>query len=358
MDETRLFNIHIRSEKPLVSPADIKAELPLSANLEQAVLAARQRIRAILDRADSRVLAIVGPCSIHDVDSGLEYARRLKALDAEVGDAITLVMRVYFEKPRTTVGWKGLINDPRLDGSFRIEEGLRLARRFLLDVAAMGLPCGTEALDPVVPQYIGDAIAWTAIGARTSESQTHRELASGLSSPVGFKNTTDGNMELAINAIQSAGQPHHFLGITQNGRIAVFHTRGNPHAHIILRGGSRPNYDSASLAYCREKLRAAGLPQNIVVDCSHGNSEKDFARQPAVFNDCIRQIEEGNTAIVGLMLESNLAAGNRSGFAPGSDAAPAGLSITDACIDWDTTESLLRDAAARLRALQASRLSK
>ncbi len=355
MDTDRLFNVHIRSETPLVSPAEIKADLPLAPDREEFVLTARGKVRAILERSDPRLLILVGPCSIHNTESGLEYARRLKALEKEVGDALVPVMRVYFEKPRTTVGWKGLINDPRLDGSFRIDEGLRLARRFLLDIAALDLPAGTEALDPVVPQYIGDLVAWTAIGARTSESQTHRELASGLSSPVGFKNTTDGNMELAINAIQAAGQPHHFLGITQKGRIAVFRTRGNPHAHIILRGGLRPNYDRASLAYCREKLRAAGLPPNIVVDCSHGNSEKNHERQSAVFQDCLRQIEDGNRDLIGLMLESHLLAGARPGFAPGENDVPADQSITDACLDWDATRALLLDAAARMRPLLAAR---
>ena len=359
MKKNRVDNVHIRSEKPLVPPAKIKAALPLTPELEQRVLRAREAVRAVLDGKDARRLAIVGPCSIHNVKSGLEYAGRLARLADAVRDTFVVIMRVYFEKPRTVVGWKGLINDPRQDGSFRIEEGLHKARKFLLDVTALGLPAGTEALDPIVPQYIADAIAWSTIGARTTESQVHRELASGLSSPVGFKNGTDGNIDTAINAIQSAAHPHNFLGITQDGRTAVFRTQGNRHAHIILRGGSRPNYDSASIAFCQEKLRQAGLPQNIVVDCSHGNSSKNHTRQPAVFDDCVRQIENGNRSIVGLMLESNLVAGHWSppSAVDPSQPPPFGLSVTDACIDWETTEALLLDGASRLRPVIAARRS-
>jgi 3-deoxy-7-phosphoheptulonate synthase len=299
-------------------------------------------VRAILDRRDLRIFVVVGPCSIHDVGAAKEYAGRLNSLAKELRSSIFPIMRVYFEKPRTTVGWKGLINDPDMDDSFHIEKGILLARELLLHIAELGLPAGTEALDPIMPQYLSELVTWTAIGARTTESQTHREMASGLSTPVGFKNGTDGSLAVAINALQSTRKPHHFLGITQAGQSAVFRTKGNGYAHIVLRGGGgRANYDAVSIALAERELRAAQLPTNIVVDCSHGNSNKDPFVQPLVAENCVTQIADGNRSIVGLMLESNLNAGNQR--IPDNLADLAyGVSVTDPCIDWDTTESLLR----------------
>ncbi|HZO14754.1 MAG TPA: 3-deoxy-7-phosphoheptulonate synthase, partial [Polyangiaceae bacterium] len=279
---------------------------------------------------------------------------KLRALADELSDTLLVIMRVYFEKPRTHVGWKGFINDPFLDDSFRIDEGLSRARDFLLRVAELGLGVGSEALDPILPQYVGDLISWVAIGARTTESQTHREMASGLSQPVGFKNGTDGNIEVAINALRAARHPHSFLGVTADGRCAVFRTRGNRFGHIILRGGPRPNYDSVSLAMCEEALAAAGLEANIVVDCSHGNSLKRPEMQPLVLQNCVNQIRDGNRSIVGFMLESNLAAG-RQDIPADRQKLVRGVSITDACIDWPTTERALREAAERLADVLPSR---
>ena len=307
-------------------------------------------IRDILDRRDPRLFVVVGPCSIHDLDAAREYAGRLRALAERVSPTLYLVMRVYFEKPRTTVGWKGLVNDPDMDDSFHIEKGIRMARRLLIELAEMGLPAATEALDPIMPQYLGELIAWTAIGARTTESQTHREMASGLSTPIGFKNGTDGTLGVAVNALQSVRSPHHFLGITQQGQSAVFRTRGNAYAHIVLRGGGgRPNYDSVSIALCEQALAKAGLPVNIVVDCSHGNSNKDHELQPLVAENCVNQVLEGNRSIVGLMLESHLGAGNQP-IPADLGQLRYGVSVTDACIDWETTERLLLGLHRRLSA--------
>jgi 3-deoxy-7-phosphoheptulonate synthase len=292
-------------------------------------------------------MVVVGPCSIHDTSAAMDYAHRLKRLAGELQDQLFVVMRVYFEKPRTTVGWKGLINDPRMDDSFHIEEGLHIARRLLVDLNALGLPCGTEALDPITPQYLGDLIAWSAIGARTTESQTHREMASGLSSPVGFKNGTDGSLDVAVNAMLSAAQPHTFLGINGEGQVALTQTRGNAHGHLILRGGSQPNYDSVAVAEATSALLAARLAANIVVDCSHANSRKNHALQNLVLKDVVGQIVEGNGAIKGVMLESNLLEGNQKLGDPKD--LRYGVSITDACLGWDATEAGLREAAARLR---------
>ncbi len=337
----RLHNVNVASSELLPTPEEVKAELPVPPQAEEFVFESRQVIRDILDRRDPRLFVVVGPCSIHDLDAAREYAHRLQTLAERVSRTLYLAMRVYFEKPRTTVGWKGLINDPDMDDSFHIEKGIRLARRLLLDLAGMGLPAATEALDPIMPQYIGELISWTAIGARTTESQTHREMASGLSTPVGFKNGTDGTLNVAINALQSVRSPHHFLGITQQGQSAVFRTRGNRYAHIVLRGGGgRPNYDSVSIALCEQQLAAAGLPVNVVVDCSHGNSNKDHTLQPLVAENCVNQILEGNASIVGLMLEGHLHAGNQPIPADRSQLRH-GVSITDACIDWETTEDLL-----------------
>jgi len=346
--DSRLHNVNVVSSELLPTPEQVKQALPLDPRREQFVFGARETLKAILDRRDARLFVIVGPCSVHDVAGAREYALRLRKLAARVEKTLFVVMRVYFEKPRTTVGWKGLINDPDMDDSFHIEKGIYLARELLLDLAGWGIPAGTEALDPIMPQYLHELVTWTAIGARTTESQTHREMASGLSTPVGFKNGTDGTLAVAINALQSVRQPHHFLGITQQGQSAVFRTRGNAHGHIVLRGGAgRTNYDSVSVSLCEQELARAGLPINIVVDCSHGNSNKDPSLQPLVAANCLNQIREGNSSIVGLMLESNLEWGNQPITARRADLRH-GVSVTDACIDWATTERLVLDMHARL----------
>ena len=344
----QIDDLNVASQVRLVSPEEMHAQIPLSEAAGRTVLRGRDAIKRILERADPRLFLVVGPCSIHDPEAAIDYGRRLARLAREVEDTFCLVMRVYFEKPRTTVGWKGLINDPDLDDSFRIEKGLRIARRLLLELNELGLPCGTEALDPISPQYIADLVSWSAIGARTTESQTHREMASGLSMPVGIKNGTDGNRAVAINALLSVSRPHAFLGIDPEGRCALTYTRGNRHAHIVLRGGAAPNYDSVSLALTEQELERAGLPRAIMVDCSHGNSGKDPARQPLVFADVVRQVVEGNRAVVGAMIESNLEWGSQ----PLAERSKLkyGVSITDACIDWATTERTLRDARAKLKA--------
>lgn len=343
-----LENLNVVSQQTLLPPTQLHEEIPVSPLANQTVDAARSALANILNGQDPRLFVVVGPCSIHDIKAAMEYAHRLKALADEVADQIFVVMRVYFEKPRTTVGWKGLVNDPRMDDTFRIEEGLRLARRLLVDLNEMGLPCGTEALDPITPQYLGDMIAWSAIGARTTESQTHREMASGLSSPVGFKNGTDGDLEVALNAMLSAAQPHAFLGINGHGQVAITQTRGNAFGHLILRGGAVPNYDSVAVAQAQTALAAAKLPVNIVVDCSHANSRKNHALQVLVLKDVVQQVAAGNSAIKGVMLESNLFEGNQKLARP--EDLRYGVSITDACIDWDTTSTCLREAAAVLRA--------
>ncbi|MDO8449533.1 MAG: 3-deoxy-7-phosphoheptulonate synthase [Rhodoferax sp.] len=347
---TALENLNVVSQQTLLSPSQLHEDIPASSRATQTVSAARRTLANILNGHDPRPFVVVGPCSIHDTKAAMEYAQRLKALADELADQIFVVMRVYFEKPRTTVGWKGLINDPRMDDSFHVEEGLHLARRLLVDLNDLGLPCGTEALDPITPQYLGDLIAWSAIGARTTESQTHRELASGLSSPVGFKNGTDGNLEVALNAMLSAAQPHAFLGINGAGQVALTQTRGNPFGHLILRGGTNPNYDSVAVAQAEAALTAAKLPVNIVVDCSHANSRKNHALQALVLKDVVHQIADGNRAIKGVMLESNLFDGNQKLGRP--QDLRYGVSITDACMGWDTTAAGLREAAARLRSVQ------
>lgn len=342
-------NLHVESLDILPNPTTVKSSLPLSESLEDQITSSRRAIEAILDRKDPRKLVIVGPCAAYDPEATIEYARKLASLAKRVQESMLVVMRVYFEKPRTTTGWKGLINDPRLDDSFHVEEGLYVARRLLISVAELGLPIATEALDPIVPQYIGDLISWTAIGARTVESQTHREMASGLSSPVGFKNGTDGNVTIAINGITSAAQPHRFLGINQHGQCCVVQTRGNPYGHIVLRGGKAPNYDAASVSETARLMVKHGARPNIVIDCSHGNSNKDHTRQAAVFNDVLDQIVGGTNSIVGWMLESNLKEGRQDlGKAP----LTRGVSITDACISFEDTESLILAAHERLQASQ------
>jgi 3-deoxy-7-phosphoheptulonate synthase len=346
-DKTRTDDLRIRAVRPLLTPALLQEWLPTPEPAQALVEASRAEIARVLHGQDDRLLVVVGPCSIHDIPSAMDYAGRLKALADELSDQLLLVMRVYFEKPRTTVGWKGLINDPRMDDSFHIEEGLYLARRLLVALNDMGLPCGTEALDPITPQYLGDLIAWSAIGARTTESQTHREMASGLSSPVGFKNGTDGDLDVALNAMLSAAQPHAFLGINSAGQVAVTQTRGNPLGHLILRGGAVPNYDSVAVAQAAAALQAAGLPGNIVVDCSHGNSRKNHALQPLVMRDVMHQVAGGNRAIKGVMLESHLFEGNQK-LGQVQDLR-YGVSITDACMGWDSTAESLREAAALMR---------
>jgi 3-deoxy-7-phosphoheptulonate synthase len=344
--------VNVVASELLATPEEVKRQLPLTARAADTVYASRERVRAILERRDPRLFVVVGPCSIHDVAAAREYAGRLRHLATQVESTLMLIMRVYFEKPRTTVGWKGLINDPDLDDSFHIQKGILTARELLLHIAELGLPAGTEALDPIMPQYLSELITWTAIGARTTESQTHREMASGLSTPVGFKNGTDGALATSINALQSVRHPHHFLGITQQGQSAVFRTRGNAHAHLVLRGGGgRANYDAVSIAVAERELKSADLPPTIVVDCSHGNSNKDSSLQPMVAENCVAQITDGNRSIVGLMLESNLKAGNQS-IPKDLSTLEYGVSITDPCIDWPTTESLLLKLHQSLQAVQ------
>jgi 3-deoxy-7-phosphoheptulonate synthase len=346
---TAFENLNVLSQQTLLPPSQLHDAVPATARASQTVGRARAEVVDVLQGQDKRLLVVVGPCSIHDPVAAMDYAQRLKTLADELTDQLLVVMRVYFEKPRTTVGWKGLINDPRMDDSFHIEEGLHLARQLLVDLNDMGLPCGTEALDPITPQYLGDLIAWSAIGARTTESQTHREMASGLSSPVGFKNGTDGSLDVAINAMLSAAQPHTFLGINGEGQVALTQTRGNGYGHLILRGGSQPNYDSVAVAEAEAELVKAKLPVNIVVDCSHGNSRKNHALQNLVLKDVVGQIVDGNRSIKGVMLESNLGEGNQKLGNPKD--LRYGVSITDACLGWDATADGLREAAARLRTL-------
>jgi len=348
MDRNNIVDTSIESFQILLSPIELIQQLPLTESAAETVMNGRQAIANILERKDSRKVIVVGPCSIHDVRAAEEYAAKLKVLADRVKDRLLLVMRVYFEKPRTTVGWKGLINDPFLDGSFHIEKGLFTARRLLVHIAELGLPAATEALDPIVPQYISDLISWCAIGARTIESQTHREMASGLSVPVGFKNSTDGNIKMAMDAMLASRTPHHFLGINQMGQVSIFKTKGNFYSHIILRGGNgKPNFDAETVKWVKEKLVELNLSPNIMIDCSHGNSKKDYTQQKMVFENVIQQIVEGNTSIIGLMLESNLYEGNQ----PINDVLSElkyGVSITDKCIDWEETEKLILSAYENL----------
>ena len=349
MTHPKLENLNVESLTSMPTPEEIHALLPLSDKAATTVAQGRDALQRILDRQDPRLFVVVGPCSIHDPVAGMDYARRLKKLADEVSETLLIVMRVYFEKPRTSTGWKGYINDPRMDDSFHIEEGMKKAREFLLAVNELGLPAGTEALDPISPQYLGDLIAWTAIGARTSESQTHREMSSGLSTPVGFKNATDGDLDVAINAIISAANPHSFLGINAQGKTSVVRTRGNRYGHVVLRGGGgRPNYDSVSISLAEQALVKAKLAQNLVVDCSHANSYKKPEMQPLVLADCAQQIVNGNRSIVGAMIESNLEAGNQPIPADLSQLK-YGCSVTDACIDWNTTETALRSLHQQLK---------
>ena len=341
-------DINVVETRALPSPAALLAELPKSEAQAEFVTQARREIHRVIFTADKRFLLIVGPCSIHDFAAGREYASRLAALARDVGDRVMIVMRVYFEKPRTTVGWKGLIMDPNLDGTHDIAAGLRLARTFLRDVLDLGLPTACELLDPITPQYIADLICWSAIGARTVESQTHRQMASGLSMPLGFKNGTDGSIATAINAIKAAAQPHTFLGINLDGSASAIVTRGNPDCHVVLRGGATgPNYSAAHIAQTEQLLARAGLIKSILVDCSHDNSAKQPERQPEVMRELLAQIAAGNGSIMGAMIESNLHAGTQA-FPQPKDKLRYGVSITDACIDWATTEALVRDLHAAL----------
>ncbi|MCP4265402.1 MAG: 3-deoxy-7-phosphoheptulonate synthase [Candidatus Brocadiaceae bacterium] len=349
MPNKRIENLNVYTENPLITPVDLKIRFPLTDRAIQTVMAGQSTIKNILDRKDPRLFVVVGPCSIHDVEVAKDYALRLKKLADEVDDALFLLMRVYFEKPRTKTGWQGLINDPDLDGSSKLEEGLTLARELLLDVANLGLPTAGEALDLVSPQYIQDLFSWTAIGARTTESQTHRKMASGFSNTVGFKNGTNGNLTIAINAMHTAANPNSFISVDPEGHVAVIRTKGNKYAHIVLRGGeSGVNYDADSITRCEKELREAGLPENIMVDCSHANSQSDPNKQLGVLENITRQIIEGNQSITGLMLESNIEWGKQAILSP-RENLKYGVSITDACIDWRTTEIALKQLREKLK---------
>jgi len=344
----KTYDIRIKDFTPLVSPDAFKDEIPIGERSTDAILEGRQVIQDIISRKDKRFMVITGPCSIHDEAAAIEYAQRLRALQEKVKNTIFLVMRVYFEKPRTTVGWKGLINDPNLDGTYDIVNGLKKARRLLNEITHIGLPTATELLDPFIPQYLAGLVCWAAIGARTTESQTHREMASGLSMPVGFKNGTDGNLKVALNAMIAAGSPQHFLGIDHNGQASIVATTGNPYAHLVLRGGQRPNYDSVTIREVMDMLAEKKLINGIVVDCSHSNSRKQYKEQGVVWNDVLHQRISGNDAIIGMMLESNLNEGQQKNTGD-LNTMKYGVSITDACISWETTEGLILDACRQLR---------
>ncbi len=356
MQKDALNNVHISAEQILITPEELKIRFPLGINDENNISQARKTIADIVHGRDPRLLVVCGPCSIHDLDAALDYARHLKTLSEELSDRLYIVMRVYFEKPRTTVGWKGLINDPHMDGTFDVEAGLHIARNLLLQLVGMGLPLATEALDPNSPQYLGDLFSWSAIGARTTESQTHREMASGLSMPVGFKNGTDGSLGTAINAMRAAEMPHRFVGINQAGQVCLLQTQGNPDGHVILRGGKTPNYSSEDVQACEKQMQDAGLRPSLMIDCSHGNSNKDYRRQTVVAQSVIDQIKAGNRSITGLMLESNLHEGNQSSEQPRSEMK-YGVSVTDACINWETTETLLRTMHQELGESLAARIA-
>ena len=342
----RTENLNIVDVFPLTSPKKLKEKLPVSENAADTVIQARNTIKRVLAGEERRLLMIVGPCSIHDPEAARDYALRLKKLAVEVSETILIVMRVYFEKPRTTVGWKGLINDPDLDGSHKINKGIELARKILLETNNLGLPCATETLDPITPQYLADLISWSAIGARTTESQTHREMASGLSMPVGFKNGTDGGLNVALNAMNSALQQHHFLGINPDGISSVIQTSGNPHVHLVLRGGNNgPNYDAVSVHIAADALASGGLPKAIMIDCNHANSGKDPSRQELVLRNTIMQIKDGDQSIIGTMIESNINGGNQL-IKP---KMRYGVSVTDACLDWENTHRIILDAHTALK---------
>lgn len=349
MSNNRVEDLNIASNTTLVSPEKLKSELPITEAAITVVEKGREDIRNILDRKDHRLFIVIGPCSIHDIEAAKEYAHKLKALSDKVSDTLLLVMRVYFEKPRTTIGWKGLINDPYLNDTFKIEDGLKISRKLLIDLSEIGLPLSTEALDPISPQYLQDLITWSAIGARTTESQTHREMASGLSSAVGFKNGTDGSLTVAINALQSVANPHRFLGINENGQVSVVETKGNRYGHVVLRGGGgKTNYDSVSIALCEQEIEKSGIDNNIMIDCSHANSNKDPALQPLVMDNASNQILEGNKSIIGLMVESHLKFGNQN-IPANLDDLVYGQSITDGCISWEQTEEAILKMHSKLK---------
>ena len=334
-------NLHITGYDALPSPGQIKEEYKLEGKALETVKKGQREVKDILERKDSRIIAIVGPCSIHNPIEAVEYAKLLKPLADELANELLIVMRVYFEKPRTSIGWDGLIYDPHLDGSHRIDQGIRIGRKLMVDISKIGLPIGIEALDLISPQYLQDLVSWTAVGARTTESPTHRKLASGISSAVGFKNNIDGEISVAINAIRSASANHSFISVTNEGSVAVFRTEGNPHCHVILRGGREPNYDEASVTVCAEELRKAGIVENIMIDCSHGNSRKNHTRQLDVLKDISKQLAADNTSIIGVMLESNIEEGNQP-IPNNLDEIRPGVSVTDACISWESTEAALR----------------
>jgi 3-deoxy-7-phosphoheptulonate synthase len=346
----RTNNLNVSGLTPLIAPADLKQVLPLSEEDAEFVAKSRAQVQDILWNRDPRMMVVIGPCSIHDPKAAIEYAERLAKLNSELHDQLLLVMRVYFEKPRTTIGWKGLINDPDLNGTHLISKGLGIARRLMLNITAMGLPVATEMLDPITPQYMADTISWGAIGARTTESQTHREMSSGLSFPVGFKNGTDGNLQIAIDAMGAACHPHSFLGINREGRTSIVRTTGNPDVHIVLRGGNdSPNYAAADIARAEKKLDKAGIKTTLMVDCSHANSLKDHNLQEAVMQDVMEQVAAGNAKIGSLMIESFLKEGNQK-MADKLEDLEYGVSITDKCVNWETTERMLRHAHAKLKA--------
>jgi 3-deoxy-7-phosphoheptulonate synthase len=352
---TPLDNVNVLSQEILITPEQLKADIPLTDASQKTITEGRNTINNILARKDHRIFVVVGPCSIHDIDAAKEYAQKLKVLADKVSDTLYLVMRVYFEKPRTTVGWKGLINDPHLDDSFDIQEGLHIGRKLLLDIAEIGLPTATEALDPISPQYLQDTISWSAIGARTTESQTHREMSSGLSVAIGFKNGTDGGLGVAMNALNSVAHPHSFLGINREGQVAIVRTKGNPFAHVVLRGGGgKTNYDSVNVAICEQELEKAKLAKNIMIDCSHANSNKDAGLQPLVIQDISNQVLEGNKSIIGIMVESNLNFGNQS-IPKDLSELKYGVSVTDACIDWETTERSILEMRDKLKDILPTR---
>ena len=346
----QLHDLRVSRIIRLPSPRALKEMLPVGDEVASTVTAGRREVERILTGKDSRLLVIVGPCSIHDVEAALEYAEKLAALRVQLQNDLCIMMRVYFEKPRTTVGWKGFINDPHLDDTYDIEHGLFHARKLLLEINQMGLPAATEFLDPITPQYVADVVSWAAIGARTIESQTHRQMASGLSMPVGFKNSTDGRLNVAVDAIRSAMHPHSFLGIDQEGHSSVITTKGNPFGHLVLRGGEKPNYDAESIAHAESWIGKAGLEQSLLVDCSHANSGKKHQRQLTVWENILKQKVEGNKSIVGVMIESNLFCGNQP-FPEDPDKLRYGVSITDECLSWDETERILREGAEVLHKL-------
>jgi 3-deoxy-7-phosphoheptulonate synthase len=348
-------DLHIIRQEELPTPEALKNEFQLQGAGLETVLSGHRHVKAVLNRSDPRLVVVVGPCSIHSPEEAVEYAKKLKTLSDELSNELLILMRVYFEKPRTSVGWEGLIYDPHLDGSHRIDHGLRIGRQLMIDIAEIGLPIAIEALDLITPQYLQDLVTWTAVGARTTESPTHRKLSSGISSAVGFKNNIDGDVMVAVNAIRSASSANSFISVTDEGKVAVFRTEGNPHCHVILRGGKSPNYDKDSVLKCEGELEKAGLPSNIMIDCSHGNSNKNHENQGLVLEKIAEQIEEGNQSIIGVMIESNLKEGNQPIPDDLSDLS-YGVSVTDACISWESTEGLLRGFATRVSASLKNRI--